>query len=712
VKNIVLLSDGTGNSAAKRNKTNVWRLYEALDLHDRNQIAMYDDGVGSRDSTWSKIIGGAFGFGLKRNVIDLYKYLCRNYRAEEQNTDDKADRIYLFGFSRGAFTVRVLAGLVTVIGLCCDYDSEEDLHRKAVANYRKYRERYHHGFLSKLINLFRGKPEVCANIHPDIQFIGVWDTVDAYVFPMDELAILWDFLIYPIRFPDQDLSPRVKRACHALAVDDERQTFHPVMWNEKGETERIEQVWFPGVHADVGGGYPKRSLSLVTLDWMISKVEAYLVKDGLVFIDDIREHYHCQSDWNGPQHDSRSGLAMYYRYNPRNIAQINNDPGAGVCIEKARIHRSVFERIRGRSQPYAPTGIPETYELTGTDGATLPYETPQQGVRRSAALNFALDVIYWRRWLYFALWLLTIALLASRFYLPWQDDGICKGSACFIDPVIQYLIDTLPDFLAGWFEALRQNPMRLWGFVVLFGVFFLLRRYAWAATRNRAMHAWSELKDKGEPPTWSGSVTSRLRRLQQTVLDKIMNWSGAVLLLVVILYLLAAVISGISFHFRDTLGTLCDNSDALSDISTPRTVSFDIDNACYATGIRMTQGKTYRFSVKDAKLHDGSEPSGPDGYSSAALFYAVPWRRHISERWLKVFGRINRGGHENIALGGGSTEYTARGDGELFLYVNDAVFGIGPAWDLPYRWARGRNSGRVSVTISTEEPIKRIGDQD
>jgi uncharacterized protein (DUF2235 family) len=467
VKNIVLLSDGTGNSAAKKNKTNVWRLYEALDLHDRHQIAMYDDGVGSRDSTWSKILGGAFGFGLKRNVIELYKYLCRNYRAAEQNNDDKADRIYLFGFSRGAFTVRVLAGLITVIGLCCDYDSEEDLDRKALENYRKYRERYHHGFLSKLINLFRDKPEVCANIHPDIQFIGVWDTVDAYVFPMDELAILWDFLIYPIRFPDQDLSPKVKGACHALAVDDERQTFHPVMWNEKGETGRIEQVWFPGVHADVGGGYPKRSLSLVALDWMISKVEACLIKDGLVFIDDIREHYHCQSDWNGPQHDSRSGLAMYYRYKPRNIEYINHDTQAGVHIEKARIHRSVFERIRGRSQPYAPTGIPETYELIGTDEETLPYETSQQSARRSAALNYALDVIYWRRWLYFALWLLTVALIASRFYLPWQEGGICKGSACFIDPFIQYLIDTLPDSMAGWFEALRQNPKWLWGFVLL-----------------------------------------------------------------------------------------------------------------------------------------------------------------------------------------------------------------------------------------------------
>ena len=84
MKNIVVLSDGTGNGSAKRNKTNVWRLYDALDLHNDRQIAMYDDGAGSKESTLNKVIGGAFGYGLKRNVIESYKYLCRNYRAAEE----------------------------------------------------------------------------------------------------------------------------------------------------------------------------------------------------------------------------------------------------------------------------------------------------------------------------------------------------------------------------------------------------------------------------------------------------------------------------------------------------------------------------------------------------------------------------------------------------------------------------------------------------
>jgi len=121
VKNIILLSDGTGNSAAKKNKTNVWRLYAALDLHNDQQIAMYDDGVGSKETTFYKVMGGAFGYGLKRNVLELYKYLCRNY--------EQGDRIYLFGFSRGAFTVRVLAGFIAHAGLCSDYTSEQQLQQ-------------------------------------------------------------------------------------------------------------------------------------------------------------------------------------------------------------------------------------------------------------------------------------------------------------------------------------------------------------------------------------------------------------------------------------------------------------------------------------------------------------------------------------------------------------------------------------------------------
>src|SRR3954447_7948272 len=135
-RKIILLSDGTGNSAAKVWRTNVWRTFEALDLSGSDQVAFYDDGVGTSSFKPLAILGGAFGFGLKRNVIDIYKFGCRNYR-------DDTDHIYGFGFSRGAFTIRVVGGLILNQGLV-SAQNEAELDRKARAAYRQYRrERYH-----------------------------------------------------------------------------------------------------------------------------------------------------------------------------------------------------------------------------------------------------------------------------------------------------------------------------------------------------------------------------------------------------------------------------------------------------------------------------------------------------------------------------------------------------------------------------------------
>ena len=179
----------------------------------------------------------------------------------------------------------------------------------------------------------------------------------------------WDRWICPLRFPDQELSPIVSKACHCISIDDERRTFSPVLWNESNEsdTKRIEQVWFSGVHSDVGGGYPRFELALVSLDWMMSKVERKTNdKSGLCFIESLRDEYRHRCDWDGVQHDSRSGLAAYYRYKPRDIERICNDPKAGVNVAAPKIHRSVFERIKRNVVPYAPTYLPLNYEIVST----------------------------------------------------------------------------------------------------------------------------------------------------------------------------------------------------------------------------------------------------------------------------------------------------------------------------------------------------------
>src|SRR5712692_9320483 len=156
-RNIVLLSDGTGNSAAKVWRTNVWRTFGALDLSGNDQVAFYDDGVGTSSFKPWAMLGGAFGFGLKRNVINIYKFACRNYR-------NPTDEIFGFGFSRGAFTIRVVVGLILDQGLV-DAQKIEDskLDKLAHRAYRTYRRRHFHTncrFLLRAIqNLFRPKTQ-------------------------------------------------------------------------------------------------------------------------------------------------------------------------------------------------------------------------------------------------------------------------------------------------------------------------------------------------------------------------------------------------------------------------------------------------------------------------------------------------------------------------------------------------------------------------
>ena len=290
-KTIVLFSDGTGNSSAKLFKTNVWRMYEAVDLGPappdrRPQISYYDDGVGTSGFKPLAMLGGVFGYGLKRNVLDIYKFACRNYKA--------GDAIYAFGFSRGAFTARLAVALMAHQGLVQSND-EGELDRLSRQAYRQFRR----GWLPRrmqwptqvvravrdvIIGTWHGVRRLPAyrkryNLKPRIRFVGVWDTVSAYGGPLVELTRAIDNWMFPLSMPDYRLNLRVECARHAVALDDERDSFHPLLWDElheetvarhvKARKDRLQQVWFTGVHSDVGGGYPDESLSYISLLWMM-----------------------------------------------------------------------------------------------------------------------------------------------------------------------------------------------------------------------------------------------------------------------------------------------------------------------------------------------------------------------------------------------------------------------------------------------------------
>lgn len=363
-KNIIVCSDGTGNSAIKGRGTNVFKLFEAIDLNGhRNdptldpQVAFYDDGVGTEQFKLLKIFAGATGWGLSRNVRQLYKEIVRIH--------DPGDRIFLFGFSRGAFTVRTLVGLIHTCGLLNStrFNTADDLEAAVREAYRLYRKNYR----TALAKIFLGPPdseavkrfreENCVKGDVNISFLGVWDTVDAVGLPF-HVSDFVNLTIHRFKFPDRKLSWCVQRACHALAVDDERHSFHPLLWDED---PRIEQVWFAGAHSNVGGGYPKQGMSLVTLDWMTAKAE----EAGLRLVSSERAFYRDHANVDDKLYNPRAGLGMFYRWKPRDIARMCADHG---IIPK--LHLSLLERIAHGTSDYAPGNLPLNAEvvITPTSG--------------------------------------------------------------------------------------------------------------------------------------------------------------------------------------------------------------------------------------------------------------------------------------------------------------------------------------------------------
>ncbi len=550
-----MFSDGTGNGAAKRHGTNVRRLYQSLDLHDPDQVAFYDDGVGSQEFLPMKLLGGAFGFGLKRNVLQMYRFVCCAWRNAQ--AEGREPCLYLFGFSRGAYTVRVLAGMIAHCGLFTEFDDDAHLDRVCRENYAAFRSCFRRGALYQLYRRLKGcGDQGTGNVkRPDIAFIGVWDTVDAYGLPIDELATIWDWLIYPIRFPDQDLSPIVRHARHALSIDDQRLTFHPLLWNEEhqpgpnhefpadGAPRRpdIRQVWFPGVHADVGGGYPESELAMLALHWMMREAAAARPGcPGLRYVPGALEQVKLHSDWNGKQHDSRAWLAAFYRYKPRDIDLLVDDRQLGVRVGRPLIHRSAFERIRAGISGYLPTGLPAEYRVESVADDEAPDFEPAAGQaqRRYDSMLAARDVIFWRRWLYGGFLAVSALSLAPLGLDDDPGERVCIGFGCLFEPLFAVLGALLPDMVETWLGALMRHPgwllASLGGIILL----FVLKGRAHAATLQRARHAWGELLDGSPPVAAPPSAVQRFRRRANSRprrFGKMLMASLTLLLLVVVL---------------------------------------------------------------------------------------------------------------------------------------------------------------------------------
>lgn len=260
MKRLVVCCDGTWNSldqlrGGTASPTNVAKLAYRIEKSAPGgvpQIVFYDEGIGLGNLS-DRVLGAAFGAGLDEHIFRAYRFLVANY--------ELGDEIFLFGFSRGAYTARSLAGMIRKCGVL-NREQLED-YRKAVALYRngdhpddaRPRE-------------FRDRASIGGDRPIAIKMIGVWDTVGALGIPLTQLK----WITAPhYAFHDVELSGSVERAYHALAIDEHRDPFTPTLWPPIPKAQTIEQVWFAGTHSNVGGGCPDHGLSDIALGWMIEK---------------------------------------------------------------------------------------------------------------------------------------------------------------------------------------------------------------------------------------------------------------------------------------------------------------------------------------------------------------------------------------------------------------------------------------------------------
>ncbi|WP_375464750.1 DUF2235 domain-containing protein [uncultured Methylobacterium sp.] len=337
-KRLVICCDGTWNDADVGTQfTNVVRMARAIEAVDETteesikQIVYYHSGVGSgSDSLW-QVVGGATGLGLSRNVRDAYAFIANNFC--------DGDELFFFGFSRGAYTVRSVAGLIGWAGILHKVDMDdfallwEGFKLRKEPNAKDVRLHF---------------PDRHADV--TITCIGVWDTVGALGIPGHLNALLAKFY----EFQDTDLSHKVRNAFHALAIDEHRSEFVPTLWKKQLDAppeQHLEQVWFAGAHSNVGGGYDEHGLSDVALAWMADRVGTMLAIDRR-YLTDRQDR---RNAWGlGRIYDSATGIFGLLNKINRNICA-----GSDTC---EAIHESVAVRFAaGQACPggaYGPKSLP------------------------------------------------------------------------------------------------------------------------------------------------------------------------------------------------------------------------------------------------------------------------------------------------------------------------------------------------------------------
>jgi uncharacterized protein (DUF2235 family) len=286
MKRIVVLIDGTWNKEGTGADTNVAKLDSGKKVITKAFISAnatggvaqhvyYHDGVGSDGDLTQRLLGGAIGFGLKKIIQDAYQFVVSDYAA--------GDEVYIFGFSRGAYAARALAGLMGASGI--QRQKNDSVFEIAWAHYRvapsvRQEPQTASATDRKTLENYNSLAQRRA-FHDSraIKCVAVWETVGSYGIPagIGLAALARYFTLVTLGFHDTSFGEHIDVGLHAVAVDEHRRPFVPTFWTiERGQQPRghVEQTWFAGAHCNVGGGYPESGLSDQALIWMIARVQA------------------------------------------------------------------------------------------------------------------------------------------------------------------------------------------------------------------------------------------------------------------------------------------------------------------------------------------------------------------------------------------------------------------------------------------------------
>ena len=378
-RNLIVCCDGTGNEI-KENQSNVLKLYRLIQK-DSTQLAYYDPGVGtiSDSSAWDRfknkakgVFGLATGYGLDKNVIEAYRFLAVNYQ--------EGDNIFLFGFSRGAYTVRVLAGFINMVGMLNPVN--ENLFSYAFTAYKQASSKNDFSIAWRFQRVLEAR-------FVTIRFMGCWDTVSSVIVPRRDRGYIPSLE----KLPYTITNPCVQVFRHAMAIDERRRMFRLLHWkapqkfkknpfepDDKADEQDIKQVWFSGVHSDVGGGYPETESGAAKfpLKWMVEEAAGHslVFKERMVSrlvegkISENDSTYYAAPDENADLHDSMNPAWSILEYLPKPDRLKEWKSRESFCRlylplceprqlgENPDIHPSVYKRKNyAKNKPYKPENL-------------------------------------------------------------------------------------------------------------------------------------------------------------------------------------------------------------------------------------------------------------------------------------------------------------------------------------------------------------------